>query len=323
MAGPSQRRLSKASRGRRTLTDTDDDALRFGFVTDPEQANDRLCHRLAGLLLGRFRRRFLVKRRYLRNPPRPIRMACHRTSAMLQRARKTSQAVGLTYCGGTDSSRVVPLSLVSSSPEVRPPAVPPRSVDDARERANAAMDRYAQGDDLAFAEVYDAVAPRVHAYLLRQTKNRISADDLLQQTLLQMHRNRGSFECGLDVLPWAFAIARRLFIDEFRRRKTDALWSARAVSDEDRLVSNPPDDEAATRELLGLLEAELSTLPETQRVVFELVRVDGLSHDEAAQVLGTSVGAVKLRAFRAHAALRAVLNRRAQGLNDSEPQSTA
>jgi hypothetical protein len=68
MAGPSQRRLSKASRGRRTLTDTDDDALRFGFVTDPEQANDRLCHRLAGLLLGRFRRRFLVKRRYLRNP---------------------------------------------------------------------------------------------------------------------------------------------------------------------------------------------------------------------------------------------------------------
>jgi hypothetical protein len=41
------------------------------------------------------------------------------------------------------------------------------------------MDRYARGDDAAFADVYDAVAPRIHTYLLRQTRDRGAADDLL------------------------------------------------------------------------------------------------------------------------------------------------
>ena len=55
------------------------------------------------------------------------------------------------------------------------------------------------------------------------------------------------------------------------------------------------------------LSAELGRLPENQRVAFELIKQDGLSVAEAAQVLGTTVAAVKLRAHRAYEALRAVL----------------
>jgi len=175
--------------------------------------------------------------------------------------------------------------------------------------ANAAMARYAQGDESAFASVYDAVAPRVHAYLLRQTRDRVIADDLMQQTLLQMHRKRGTYAAGLPVLPWAFAIARRLYIDECRRRKTDALWSARDVGEDDRLVWVAPDEEVASREAARLVEAELARMPGNQRVAFELLKVDGLSHQEAAHLLGTTVSAVKLRAFRAYAAIRTALGR--------------
>ena len=169
------------------------------------------------------------------------------------------------------------------------------------------MDRYAAGDDSAFADVYDTVGPRVHAFLLRQTRNRISADDLLQQTLLQMHRKRGTYESGLPVLPWAFAIARRLYIDELRRRRTDALWSARGVEEDDHLAPGSPHDELASLEVAARVEAELSRMPKTQRAAFELLKVEGLSHQEAAQALGTTVSAVKLRAFRAYATIRAVL----------------
>ena len=175
--------------------------------------------------------------------------------------------------------------------------------------ADAAMDRYARGDDQAFGEVYDAIAPRVHAYLLRLTRNRVLADDLLQQTLLSMHRHRGSYAAGFPVLPWAFAIARRLYIDEFRRRRTDALWSARSVADEDRVQASSADDEMASRQTAERVQAVLAKLPETQRVAFDLLRVEGLSHAQAAQVLGTTVSAVTLRAFRAYEAIRAVLNR--------------
>lgn len=194
------------------------------------------------------------------------------------------------------SARFVPLSAV---PSVAPSA--------GSERANSAMDRYARGDDAAFADVYDSIAPRVHAYLLRQIREPASAADLLQQTLLQIHRNRGRYLTGFAVLPWAFAIARRLLIDEMRRRKTDALWSARAVADDDRLTATAPEDEVVSRELAARVSNELSRLPENQRVAFELLRLDGLSHDEAAEVLGTTVSAVKLRAFRAYSALRAAL----------------
>jgi RNA polymerase sigma-70 factor (ECF subfamily) len=185
--------------------------------------------------------------------------------------------------------------------------VPSASIRSENVQANFAMERYAQGDESAFASVYDAVAPRVHAYLIRQTRDRAMADDLLQQTLLQIHRKRGTYVAGLPVLPWAFAIARRLYIDECRRRKTDALWSARDVGEDDRRAWALPDDEFATREAARLVEAELARMPGNQRVAFELLKVDGLSHQEAAQALGTTVSAVKLRAFRAYSAIRAVL----------------
>src|SRR4051812_41474393 len=75
--------------------------------------------------------------------------------------------------------------------------------------ADLAMERYAEGDDAAFALVYDALAERLLAFLRRRLGSMSRAEDLLQQTFLRMHRARGSFVSGSAVLPWAFAIARR------------------------------------------------------------------------------------------------------------------
>ena len=93
--------------------------------------------------------------------------------------------------------------------------------DPERESANAAMERYARGDDQAFSQLYDSLAPRLHRYLLRASRDPTRADDLLQQTMLRIHRARGRFIVGAEVLPWAFAIARRLVIDSIRRRKNE------------------------------------------------------------------------------------------------------
>ena len=79
-----------------------------------------------------------------------------------------------------------------------------------REAASAAMDRYACGDDAAFSELYDLLAPRLSSFLLRRTHDAALASDLLQQTFLQMHASRQHFAAGADVMSWAFAIARRL-----------------------------------------------------------------------------------------------------------------
>ncbi len=171
------------------------------------------------------------------------------------------------------------------------------------------MERYARGEQSAFAEIYDAVAPRLFGYLIRQTRTTALAEDLLQQTLLQMHRARGTFIAGSPVIPWAFAIARRLLIDEQRRDQRSLLSAARYTADEVSAAVEYFELEGllAARQLAGRLQEELGRLPSTQREAFELMRIEGLSHAEAAEALGISVNALKLRAHRAYTALRAVL----------------
>jgi RNA polymerase sigma-70 factor (ECF subfamily) len=194
--------------------------------------------------------------------------------------------------------------------------VRPRPV---RTQADAAMDRYATGDEGAFGDIYDAVAPRVFGYLRRQIRDEARAEDLVQQTLLCMHRARGTFITGSAVLPWAFAIARRLLIDEIRRDKRSVLAQSEVVSDDLGPCSDhaSPDGHAEAKEMAQILQRELRRLPESQRVAFELMRIDGLSHTEAAEVLGATVTAVKLRVHRAYTALRRVL-----GDSVSEPSVT-
>jgi len=187
-----------------------------------------------------------------------------------------------------------------------------------RAGVDVAMERYAAGDDAAFATVYDALAPRLYGYLLRQTGDRATAEDLLQQTMLHVHRARVRFIPGAEVSPWAFAIARRLFLDGLRRLKREPR--AEGVEPDARASAEPPADEVVhARELAVRVDRVLAGLPESQRAAFQLIKQEGFSVAEAAQVLGTTVAAVKLRAHRAYQALRVALGDSVRDLQGSEP----
>lgn len=180
--------------------------------------------------------------------------------------------------------------------------------DEGRARASAAMARYGAGDDAAFGEVYDELSPRLYRYLLRLARDQARAEDLLQQTFLQLHDARGRFLPGADVVPWSYAIARRLFIDGTRRRKRDHLHDE---YDEGRSAEQnvAPSGQALAeaRELAEALRAKLEQLPPLQREAFRLIREEGLSVADAASVLGVTPAAVKLRTHRAYEGLREAL----------------
>jgi RNA polymerase sigma-70 factor (ECF subfamily) len=167
------------------------------------------------------------------------------------------------------------------------------------------MDRYARGEDAAFGELYDVLAPKLLGFLYRQTRDRQRAEDLVQQTFLQMHCARETYVTGADVVPWAFAIARRLAIDAYRRGKREVLD---ADLDLTHMIDDVgPDDALRSKQAAEVLQQTLDSLPETQRVAFELIKRDGLSVAQAAETLGTTVTAVKLRAHRTYEALRSAL----------------
>jgi RNA polymerase sigma-70 factor (ECF subfamily) len=163
--------------------------------------------------------------------------------------------------------------------------------------------------------VYDLLATRLYAFFMRQTGSRSRSEDLVQHTLLQMHAARLSFAPGSDVIPWAFAIGRRLFLDSLRRTKKEVLFAssddAAAALDLRLERFDNPDELAMTKELAQRARDELGRMPESQRVAFMLVRDEGLSMEDAAEVLGTTPTAVKLRAHRAYEALRAALGNEA------------
>src|SRR5262249_30192194 len=112
--------------------------------------------------------------------------------------------------------------------------------------------------------------------------------------------------------PWAFAIARRFLIDSYRRRKREAR-GREVQSAETSAPPAPLDEVLHSKRLTRTIESELGRLPEAQRVSLDLMKREGLSAREVAEVLGTTSTAVKLRVHRAYVTLRAVLNKRDDG----------
>jgi RNA polymerase sigma-70 factor (ECF subfamily) len=173
---------------------------------------------------------------------------------------------------------------------------------------DAAMERYAEGDDAAFAEVFRELAPRMRAFLQRLSGRREIADDLTQETFLRIHRARGTFAKGRAVLPWAYAIARNCYLDHYRAR------SRLRVSCDSEMVhevatgrETDAEDEVSARRSAERVEQTLAKMTPARREAFVLLRYEGLSVEAAAQVLGVSEGAVKVRAFHAYELLRQAL----------------
>ena len=167
------------------------------------------------------------------------------------------------------------------------------------------MDRYADGDNAAFAEVYDGVAPRVLAWLERHTGgDHTLAQDLLQATLLRMHDARGRFIRGARVLTWAYTIARRLLIDTRRTRHGETHYVETMPNE---LVEPEAQGLVEAAETARCMAAAFGKLPAQSREAFTLTRGEGLSLRETAEVLGTTVMAVKLRVHRATRALHAAM----------------
>ena len=172
--------------------------------------------------------------------------------------------------------------------------------------ADQAMERYARGDDLAFGAVYDAVAPRVFALAVRALGDRTLAEDVVQQTLLNIHRARGAFVLGSPLMPWAYAIARRLVVDAARQRQREQRLAERGASPERSPSPAMPDEELAAARIEGSLRVAVAALPGSQQTVLEL-RGKGMALSTIAAALGTTVTAVKLRLHRATASLRSAL----------------
>ena len=164
-------------------------------------------------------------------------------------------------------------------------------------RADGAMDRYACGDEAAFVELYDELAPRLQSFALRWTRSRSAAEDTVQQTFLQIHAARHRFVRGGAVIPWAYAIARRLLMNLGRRKVREELRAHDVRDPEEPNTALSPEEALHRRRVEAEAQRGLAFLPSAWREAFELVKFEGLSVAETAEVLGITRGMVKIRLF--------------------------
>jgi RNA polymerase sigma-70 factor (ECF subfamily) len=171
--------------------------------------------------------------------------------------------------------------------------------------------RLRNGDTGAFDYVYDAYRARVFAFLLRMSRNRTVAEDLLDETWLRLVRHARSLKPDTRLGPWLFTVARNLYWTHLRALLVQETAVPELIGLWPSSVTWPsPFDLAVAGELERRVEAALSTLSPQQREVLLLVAYEGLTPGDAASVCGISPEAFRQRLSRARASLAEKLDLR-------------
>lgn len=127
------------------------------------------------------------------------------------------------------------------------------------------MREYTLGSAAAFEELYRRHAGKVYGYLRKKTGGEGKADDIFQETLLRLHRNRSKYDPRLPFLPWLFAICRNTLVDSVRQdglraKLAEELRGLRAGGEPDLWPSSGMDSLRQTYRALSAEERQILTL---------------------------------------------------------------
>jgi RNA polymerase sigma-70 factor (ECF subfamily) len=173
------------------------------------------------------------------------------------------------------------------------------------ERWRAWMAAAQQGDAEAYQRLLTELLPFVSGVVRGRVGDDPAAEDIVQEVLLSIHTARHTYRSERPLEPWVRTIARNAVIDWIRKR-------ARARGREsgvDAADLPAPELESPSAVLSPGVERALTSLPEAQRQAVVMLKLEGLTVAEAAERVGTTPGALKLRAHRGYRALRDLFGR--------------
>ena len=162
------------------------------------------------------------------------------------------------------------------------------------------MMAYAEGDVAAFDDLVRRYGPTLLRFLGKGMARADVAEDLVQQTFLQLHRNRYDFRTDAKLRPWLFTIALNVKRQHLRaERRRQESWM-------DPNLEWASDVGDRGGDLAHEVRVAWGQLPADQREVIRLHFVEGRTFPEVARAGGASANAVKLRAHRGYVQLRAI-----------------
>lgn len=187
------------------------------------------------------------------------------------------------------------------------------------------VERARHRDVAAFEELVSRHEEKLYRLAMRFVHNETDAREILQETFLSAWRNLDGFQGKAQFASWIYRVAVNAALMLLRSQKRHPQIAVEDVAPEtlDRAAqethrpvmginddwSRRPDEQFQTGELREQIQAAVEELPESQRSVFLLRDVDGLSTEETGEALGLTVPTVKTRLHRARLALREAITR--------------
>lgn len=177
------------------------------------------------------------------------------------------------------------------------------------------MVQYQAGRMEAFEDFYRVLKPALYKFLIVKSLDRQLAEDLLQETFLQIHRSRKTYIPGRPVMPWIFSIAHHVYLNDRRSRLKRRKREEELESHLEDIPVPPNIEEGAE---IGGLRNALASLPHGQRESIMLHHYWGFSFKEIGKTLGIRTVTAKLRAHRGLLKMREFLKIRDVTGNNSD-----
>jgi len=174
-----------------------------------------------------------------------------------------------------------------------------------------------KGDDLAFADLVRRYERELYGYLRRYVGDATLAEDVFQNTFLQLYLKRDQYELGRPVRPWMYTIATHQAIDALRRAGRHPTVSLEQQTGEEsdgdpqrligllEAVGPAPIENASAEEARKMVRQSVEALPDFLRQVVNLAYFQGLPYRDIAEMLDIPVGTVKSRLHTALQRLQA------------------
>jgi RNA polymerase sigma-70 factor (ECF subfamily) len=168
------------------------------------------------------------------------------------------------------------------------------------------MRRSLEGDQAAYAALLRETGQLLRPYLARRLTFESEVDDVLQETLISIHKARHTYDGKRPYRPWMYAIAQFRLRDYLRFHYADQLRYAEDIAE---LEENLRDDVTEPPFSYESISGEVRKLPERQATILQLIHQEGYTSREVAAKLGMTESAVKVAAHRAYKVLRQKLQR--------------
>lgn len=152
---------------------------------------------------------------------------------------------------------------------------------------------------------WDQFGQALHAFIRRRVDSPEDADEILQDTMMRVHRAASAGRAGAALRPWLYGIARNAVIDHYRARAARGV----PVDLPDDLPADPPTEDDVLGDLSGCVAPVLAALPAPYAEALRLADLEGLTQQAVADRLNLSLSGAKTRVQRARRMVRGELER--------------